>query len=69
MQEVPFPEWDDPLQSDVALKLQSFGSEPTILLRKWSELSAGNASAPKNQIIFATVSKERTNILVRAGRP
>ena len=58
--QVPLPKWDDPLPSDVALKLSGFGSEPTILLRKRSELSPGNASAPKNQIIFCN-SLERAH--------
>ena len=52
--QVPLPEWDDPLPSDIALKLPGFTSEPSILLRARSEAgpAEGVTSSARNQIIF-----------------
>jgi hypothetical protein len=51
--QVPLPGWDDPLPSDIALKLPGFAAEPSILLRDRSEVGPPASAAPRrNQIIF-----------------
>ena len=60
----PLPGWDDPLPSDVALKLP--GSDtPTILLRSRSE--AGFAGENDHPIVFAGNLKKAYKYLVDKG--
>jgi len=51
--QVPLPEWNDPLPSDIALKLPRFAFEPSILLRDRSEAGPAEDATPvRNQMIF-----------------
>jgi hypothetical protein len=61
--QVPLPEWDDPLPSDIALKLPRFASEPSILRRDRSEAGPAEDAIPaRNQMIFCEQFEKRTNI-------
>jgi hypothetical protein len=67
--QVPLPEWDDPLPSDIALKLPGFGSEAAILLRNRAEAGGPVNSAPaKNQIIFCQKLEKAHEYLSRRRR-
>jgi len=68
--EVKAPDWDDPLPSDVALKLPG-DSEPTICLRDRAEVDkAGLAGSDDHPIIFCSkLQKAHDYLLSRDAAP